>query len=34
MAREACFEGKKVTWKEIANGKQRYGDQPDLKQFM
>ena len=34
LAREACFEGKKVTWKEIANGKQRYGDQPDLKQFM
>lgn len=34
MAREACFEGKKVTWKEIASGKQRYGNQPDLKQFM
>lgn len=34
LGREACFEGKKVTWKEIASGRQRYGDQPNLKQFM
>ena len=34
MGREACYSGKKVTWKDMVSGKQRYGDQPDLKQFL
>lgn len=33
LGREACFEGKKVSWDELIAKKQRYGDQPNLKQF-
>ena len=34
MGSEACYSGKKVTWNDIVSGKQRYGDQPDLNQFL
>ena len=33
LGREACICGRMMTWDELIRDRQRYGDQPDLKQF-
>ena len=33
LGREACICGRMMTWDELIRDRQRYGDQPDLRQF-